>query len=223
MRRRIAGSALAALVAAAVATGCGGESGGGESGGVDAAAGGPGASEAGGPSERTTVPSDPPGDPPPPDAASEPLAPDFYLPVLDAGGAPPDDPAARKDAVKLSDYRGKTVVLNFWATWCRPCVEEMPMLDSVATAYRDRGVVVLGVLENDMASKGRAFLDEMGGVSYPVVRSVDLSLKRGFGIRGLPYTFLIRPDGRIAHTHPGGPTEREVLEGWLEPMLDAGG
>lgn len=213
MTRRAAVPVLAALLAAAMATGCGGEADPDET-----ASARPGPAPAVGAEEGDPTPAERPADTAPPDAG-EPVAPDFYLPVLDAGSAPPDDPAARKDAVKLSDYRGKTVVLNFWATWCRPCVEEMPMLDSVATAYRERGVVVLGVLENDFESEGRAFLDEMGGLSYPVVRSVDLSLKRGFGIRGLPYTFVLRPDGRIAHTHPGGPIEREVLEGWLEEMV----
>lgn len=112
-------------------------------------------------------------------AESGSAAPSFELPLLDGSGTLSDE-----------DLRGKAVVVNFWASWCIPCREEAPLLERTWRAYRDRGVVFLGVNIKDAESDARRFVDEFD-MTYPNVRDLDQSLTRQFGVKGLPETFFI--------------------------------
>jgi cytochrome c biogenesis protein CcmG/thiol:disulfide interchange protein DsbE len=106
-------------------------------------------------------------------------APSFELPLLDGSGVLTDE-----------DLRGRPVVINFWASWCIPCREEAPLLEETWRAYRDQGVVFLGVNIKDAESDARRFVREFD-ITYPVVRDLDQRLTRDFGVKGLPETFFV--------------------------------
>ena len=118
-------------------------------------------------------------------------APDFTL--TDANGA----------AVKLSDYKGKVVLLNFWATWCGPCKIEIPWFIEFEKAYKDRGFATLGVsMDEDGWNAVRPFVSQKA-INYPVMIGSDRLADLYGGIDSLPSTFLIDREGRIASVHIG--------------------
>ena len=100
--------------------------------------------------------------------------------------------------VELVEFRGRGVVLNFWATWCPPCVREMPSLDRARVALANKGVDVLAV-SNDRggAEVVRAFYRETGVAHLPVLTDPAMKAARRFGVRGLPTTGLIDAHGRV--------------------------
>lgn len=118
--------------------------------------------------------------------------------------------------VAQDDWRGKRVVLNFWASWCAPCREEMPALNRFAQAQRDSGVLVVGLAQDD-ADAVRDFL-KTTPVQYPIVFAAEQPFEAGirhgntYGV--LPFTVLIDRDGRIAEQRIGGIDESR-LEAWL--------
>lgn len=135
-------------------------------------------------------------------------APDFTL--KDANGKP----------VRLSDFRGKAVILDFWATWCGPCKVEIPWFIEFQRKYKDRGLVVLGVASGDEEwSVVRPFADKIK-INYPVVLGNDTTADLYGGIEALPTTFLIDRDGRIAKIHIGL-AAKEDFEDAIEKILDA--
>jgi thiol-disulfide isomerase/thioredoxin len=118
-------------------------------------------------------------------------APDFELETLDG----------RK--VKLSDYRGKAVLLNFWATWCQPCKIEMPWLIEFEKDYKAEGFEVVGVaMEDTDKAEIEKFLKEMN-VNYVVLLGKESVGEEYGGVLGLPTTFYIGRDGTIVEQHAG--------------------
>lgn len=127
--------------------------------------------------------------------------------------------------IRLSDLRGKIVVVNFWASWCGPCVTEMPMFDIVAKEYKDRGVVFLGIDSQDVELSARAFVDRIG-IAYAIATDKNGRLATGFGlikpngVFSLPTTVFLDNDGIPLRKFEGSMTEFE-LRMLLEFMLDA--
>ncbi len=125
------------------------------------------------------------------DAASKlgrgdtPAAPVFRLDRLDRAGD-----------VALAAYRGRPVVLNFWASWCEPCKQEAPLLESVWRRYRDRGLVVIGLDFNDLRSDARRFARE-NRMSYPLAYDGHGDTLTDYGVVGAPETFFIDRTGRL--------------------------
>jgi thiol-disulfide isomerase/thioredoxin len=119
---------------------------------------------------------------------------------------------------RLSDWRGKRVLINFWATWCAPCQREMPLLSQAAQRFAGRNVAVIGVAE-DTAPAVRAHLAARP-VAYPIViGATDApggSLSFGNTREVLPYSVLIGEDGRILRRKMGTFSEQELAE-WLAP------
>lgn len=127
-------------------------------------------------------------------AGERPDAPEITLPVLSAG----DGIGPAGEEVSLSDLRGRTVVLNFWASWCEPCEVEAPVLESVARRYRAGGdVVVLGVDIQDLREEALDFISR-NRLTYPSLRDGEDDAKNAYQVPALPETFLIDPQGRIA-------------------------
>jgi len=106
---------------------------------------------------------------------------------------------------RLSDYRGKWVVVNYWATWCPPCLEEIPELADFHDKHKDSNAVVLGVsMEQVSMEKLRQFVDE-NFVTYPVLPGTP-SMDTIGPVSGLPTTYLVNPDGRLVARQVGGVT-----------------
>jgi len=119
----------------------------------------------------------------------------------------------------LNQYKGKVIVLNFWASWCEPCREEMPELSDLHTAYKDKNVVVLGMAIEDVAGVND-FLKETK-VSYPLfaadAQGMDIATSLGNNKGVLPYTVIIKADGSIAKTYFGRIT-KPLLEQTLKTL-----
>src|SRR6202007_2498461 len=106
-------------------------------------------------------------------------------------------------AVKLSDYKGKVVLLNFWATWCGPCKVEIPWFIEFEKTYKERGFAVLGISMDDDGWKAvKPFVAEKA-MNYPVMIDNKRVSEQYGGIDSLPTTFLINREGKIASTHSG--------------------
>jgi cytochrome c biogenesis protein CcmG/thiol:disulfide interchange protein DsbE len=124
-------------------------------------------------------------------AGKRPAAPDLSLPQLDRGGR-----------VSLRSWRGKVVVLNYWASWCPPCRDESPLLARWQRRIAPRGGTVVGVDALDVTSDARAFLRRYH-LGYPMLRDGDGHSQRRFGVTGYPETFVIDRRGRIAAVRRG--------------------
>lgn len=123
----------------------------------------------------------------------------------------------------LSEWDGKIVLLNFWASWCGPCREEMPLLDRARTRHASRNFEVIGIAAEE-AAPALAFLNDFP-VAYPILINapsdgIDVSLRFGNTRNVLPYNVLIGRDGRILSTKIGNFSE-EQLENWIAPHLGA--
>jgi len=120
----------------------------------------------------------------------------------------------------ISQYQGKIIVLNFWATWCPPCREEMPELSALYQEYKNKNVVVLGVALDDLASV-ITFL-KSSPVNYPIYISenegVDLGTELGNDQGVLPYTVIIDTDGNVIKTFFGR-INKQLLESTIKTLL----
>ena len=132
-------------------------------------------------------------------------APAFSLPLLGGSGT-----------VDLASFRGQVVVLNFWASWCRPCREEHPALLAAWDRYRERGVVLVGVGFEDTEQGALAYAEELGG-DWPLAADPGSRTAIDYGVFGVPETFVIAPDGTIV-----GKTVGAVTYEWLEEHIEAG-
>lgn len=101
----------------------------------------------------------------------------------------------------LADHAGVPLIVNFWASWCDPCIDEMPDLERVHR-LADGDVVVIGVNMQDRPERAAKLVGETG-VTYDLVRDPDAEVSRAFGVRGLPATFYVDAGGRIVHGHTG--------------------
>ncbi|MEO5333040.1 MAG: TlpA family protein disulfide reductase [Magnetococcus sp. YQC-5] len=125
--------------------------------------------------------------------------------------------------IRLDDYKGKVVLVNFWATWCPPCLDEIPELIKLQKHYADRGLVVVGIDYMEQANKERLaqFIDEHG-INYPIVFSDSKtlqSLTRTLGgVYALPVTKLLNRAGKLAASHIGGLDFKE-MQAMVEPLL----
>jgi cytochrome c biogenesis protein CcmG, thiol:disulfide interchange protein DsbE len=119
--------------------------------------------------------------------------------------------------VDLAALRGRPVVVNFWATWCPPCVHEFPLLRAAAAGHRDDRLAVVGVLTNDRPAAARAFVRRHGG-DWPVGVDADGATAAAWGAVGLPHTWFVRPDGTLA-SHQLGELTKATLDDQLARIL----
>jgi cytochrome c biogenesis protein CcmG/thiol:disulfide interchange protein DsbE len=130
-------------------------------------------------------------------------APVRELPVLGAGGTG-----------SLADHKGKVVVLNVWASWCPPCVSEMPLLQRTHEKIASRDGLVLGIDTQDAQEDALKFL-RAKDIDFPSLRDRDREYGRALGVSGYPETFLIDREGRIAALRRG-----PITQAWLDENLD---
>lgn len=117
----------------------------------------------------------------------------------------------------LSDFKGRPVVLNFWASWCAECRIEADLLEDTWRAYKDDGVVFLGVAYVDVEPKSIAYLEEYD-VTYPNAPDLRSSVSSKYEITGVPETFFIDREGKISHIQIG-PVSESMLTGLIDQML----
>lgn len=135
------------------------------------------------------------------------VAPDFSLPDLTGG------------QLTLSSYRGKVVLLDFWATWCDPCREEIPRFVDLENRYGNRGLQIIGVAMDDGPEPVRDFYERFK-MNYPVAMGNAKIGEVYGGVLGLPIAFLIGPDGRIQAKHMGA-TDISVFEKEIVSLLQS--
>jgi peroxiredoxin len=129
------------------------------------------------------------------------IAPDFSVAGLDG------------QTYRLSDFRGRHVVLNFWGSFCDPCVREMPLLQQIYEHYADEGVVVLGVNLDESLATVRSFVRSVD-VNFPILLDHGKIQKR-YGVIYYPTTFVIGPDGKIAHKKVGEITDMRQVAAYF--------
>jgi len=138
------------------------------------------------------------------------VAPASTLPQLEGGGSG-----------SLSDYRGRWVLVNFWASWCLPCREEAPALEAFQQRHSSPRFTILGINSRDLSSDGRAFVRRYG-LSYPQLRDGNGDTAHEYGTTGLPENFLVDPQGKVRLVVVG-PISEEYLKGEVAPLLPGAG
>jgi peroxiredoxin len=132
---------------------------------------------------------------------------DFELPGLDG------------KSYRLSDYRGKWVLVNYWATWCPPCREELPELEVFHNNHKDEDAVVLGVaMERIEKPRLKAFVDEQF-LSYPILMAEPKARTALGRVPGLPTSFLVNPEGELV-ARQVGPLTMKDIENFIDTMRE---
>ncbi|NOY71190.1 MAG: TlpA family protein disulfide reductase [Gammaproteobacteria bacterium] len=134
-----------------------------------------------------------------------PLAENFTLPDIEG------------QQVSLNDYQGQYVLLNFWATWCKPCVTEMPELEAAHQALKAQGFTVLAINVGESESKIKAFVAARG-FTFPIVLDNDWVIAERYGVMGIPTSFYIDPGGRVYRKILGGSLTKESITAQLIEM-----
>ena len=133
-------------------------------------------------------------------------APEFTLTTFDG------------ETIALADLKGQVIVVNFWASWCKPCEEEATTLESGWQQYRDQGVSFLGVDYVDTEPEARAYLERFA-ITYPNGPDLGTRISQAYRIRGVPETYFIDRQGAIARVKIG-PIEMSELQSILEPLVN---
>jgi cytochrome c biogenesis protein CcmG/thiol:disulfide interchange protein DsbE len=143
---------------------------------------------------------------------------------LSVGDRAPDKELTRLDAPgmgEIADYRGKWVLVNFWASWCVPCKTEAPALESFQNAHAADGFTVLGINLDDNTADATTFVHRYG-LTYPQLRDGDGSDRRdAYGMTGFPESFLIDPQGHVALIRRG-PVDDAYLAQQVAPLIKSG-
>ena len=119
-----------------------------------------------------------------PDAQRQP-APAFMLENMNGGNS------------RLSDYKGKLILVNFWATWCMPCRQEMPSMEALWKTYRDKGLVVVGIALDDDAKSRVASFTKIFKLSFPIMLDPDGKASADYQVSGVPASYLIDRNGKL--------------------------
>ena len=141
-------------------------------------------------------------------ATSEAQSKDFYRALTihkfdDRPDAPSFSlPDTNGDKVDLADFKGKVVLLNFWATWCPPCRAEMPEMQQLHQAFKDKGFTVLAVSIDDTRGVIAPFMEGLN-LTFPALHDRGLRVARRYGFRGPPLSYLIDVQGRVVGSAPG--------------------
>lgn len=132
-------------------------------------------------------------------------APNFELALLDG------------KSFQFSEHKGKPVLINFFASWCLPCRDEMPVLEKIVRNYQPKGVVFLGIAVDDTEEKMKDFIKRYD-VTFPVGLDKTAEIQKSFGLYGIPTTYFIDKNGIINYSHSGVVTE-ELLQHELDKLF----
>ena len=117
---------------------------------------------------------------------------------------------SHSNSIRMSNYKGKWVIINYWATWCKPCLKELPELNNIFMVYKDK-VMVLGVNYDQLSNEEINKFSDKLGITFPVMHSFPIKKYGVTAISTLPITFIISPQGKLVKTLTG-PQTRENLE-----------
>ncbi|GGB33803.1 thiol-disulfide oxidoreductase ResA [Virgibacillus dakarensis] len=135
-------------------------------------------------------------------------APDFTLEQVNANN--------ELESIKLSDLKGKGVMLNFWATYCKPCEAEMPYMEKLYPAYKDKGIEIVAVSLDATQLVIDRFIDKYD-LTFPVLHDTKSQVMDQYGVGPIPSTFFINPDGEVVEIVEGALT-LDKLEGYLQQI-----
>jgi peroxiredoxin len=133
-------------------------------------------------------------------------APDFTLPDLDG------------QTVSLGGFQGEPVMVNFWATWCGPCVHEMPFVQEMYEMWSEKGLVLLAVNIGESQPQVRSFMQE-NRLSFPVLLDGTGEVAERYGVRGIPTTVLVDSEGVIRNIKVGSYPSRAAIEADLKKII----
>jgi peroxiredoxin len=119
------------------------------------------------------------------------------------------------NSVSLEDYKGKGVLINFWASWCTPCKEEMPALNNLHKKYKDKGVEVIAINAGDTELVAKTFTEKMN-LEFPVVLDSKGAVQKAYKVVPLPMSFTIDKDGKLTNVITGERTEEQFEEFFKE-------
>ncbi|MBA7683218.1 Thiol-disulfide oxidoreductase ResA [subsurface metagenome] len=141
-------------------------------------------------------------------------------PTATVGKAAPDFTLQNLEgqSISLNDLKGKPVLINFWATWCGPCVFEMPYLQEIHDEWSGKGLMVLAINRGESSSKVEQFL-QSNNLSLPVLLDTKLDVFRRYNIRSIPTTFFIDKDGIIQVKVIGAFPNKEAIENRLSKIM----
>lgn len=134
-------------------------------------------------------------------------APEITLPGMDG------------KTVKLSDFRGQVVMVNFWASWCQPCRTEMPYIEDIYKKYKKIGFTVLGVNVDENPAHGKKMLKEIP-VSFPIVFDSDNKMIEKYEVQAMPSTYMVDRKGNIRDIHRGYKKgDEKAYENYIRKLL----
>jgi cytochrome c biogenesis protein CcmG, thiol:disulfide interchange protein DsbE len=122
------------------------------------------------------------------------------------------------DPMTPRNFGGKVLVLNFWASWCAPCVEEAPSLEEFAKTFKDSGVVVLGVSVDRNEQAYQTFVKRFG-LTYPMARDPQQNLSYLYGTYKIPESYIIDRNGKVVRKYAGLPERDGQAISWMDPEL----
>ncbi len=140
---------------------------------------------------------------------------------IEVGATAPDFAATNTEGqqVRLSEYRGKVVLINFWASWCKPCVREMPLIHSIFQS-QDNDIETLFINVGEAKGTVNEFMKEQQ-LTFPVIIDVTGKVSSMYGITGLPATFIMDKTGTFRKVVLGEVTDYTLLRTWLEAAKDS--
>lgn len=139
------------------------------------------------------------------------------LAVGEAAPAPSLPKLTEKGHGSLKEYRGKWVLVNFWASWCEPCRHEAPELQKFQEEHEGQNFTVVGIDTQDLSDDGSQFAREYG-MTYPLLHDGNGDNGHEFGTTGVPENYLLEPNGKLAWDIPG-PVDAKILEEHVSPLL----
>lgn len=145
----------------------------------------------------------------------------FPVAALEAGAPLPalSLPSLKGEAVSLDAFRDQVVLVNFWATWCGPCRQELPVLESLRQRYKDQGFDVVGVNVDRERANAAAFVEQFK-LSYTVLLDPEFAAAKQFGADAMPISYLVGRDGRIARVFTGFSKKKlPLMEAAVAEML----